>query len=390
MPKPYLNKEKIDEVVRKASRMVPLPHNAYFGFSMPRGLLYIDHILNTYNMSEKNRERLALMNNRYFHGLKDAYTNKSEENRMFLHSIPHWTQGPYQDVQKARRRRFQTNNNVPNNNARNVNYALAKYFRETDVRVPYKPDRFKNVRYLYRKVDSKHIKGWNAMLSSGIFRDKGIMSFSRDKDFVENWIPENLPGNVWNPVIFRLDVKDIPRGVPWLWFSANYNTNSNYTRNNSNSNNNFRINHATLPSRGLYVSLINNQYYSQSEVVLPPGYLILKNKKPNVVNGRTQVYDVTYMPDITAKSVWMGAPMHMNFTFQHLVPEHNRITKLYTSSVPPSSGNTSSSSKGSISTSSKRSRSTNSRRSRSSKRSRSVYLRNDTQNTAISKRTTYR
>lgn len=334
MPKPYLNTTKVDDVIRKAKRMVPLPRDAYVGNVTPQGKMYIDHVLKTYNMSGTNRMRLEAMNHEYFHGITHAYNNKIRENQKMLELITKWTHSAHNDIQHSRRK----NNRNVKNKSRHVNYAISKYFRETNIRAPYKNTRFKKVKYLYRAVDLQDIPRSNRMLSSGIFRDKGMMAFSRNFSFVQQW------GSGWDdPVIFRLNLQDVPKGVPWLWFSNDIIQNV-FPKLNTTS-------QTSLKSKGIqptmgfapyippYMPLLtnansNNKYTnSQSEVLLPPGYLVLKHteaKKLHRTSNNITMYDVSYIPDLTAKSLLKNTPMHSDVTFNKNVRNaHNRIARQF-------------------------------------------------------------
>jgi len=340
MAKKYLNTKDVDSIVRKARRMVPLPEQAYMHGAHPAGYAYISHVLNTHNMGNKNRERLEKLNRDYFKRLTNVHSSKNNENRAFLEKIPNWTFGPYQNIQRARRGYTSSNsrnNNVfkANGDSKNVDYALTKYFRETDVRAPHRPNRFRKVDYLYRAVDLSKVPRGREMLVHGIFRDKGFMSFSRNIHFAESWIPEPICHNNYgcrgktgklHMILFRLAVKDIPNGVPWLWFTQGVNN-----ERNSDSNNDNRV---PIPQRGLYVTRVesNGEYDDQSETVLPPGYLVLKKKPSDVGKKKTekgevpppQIYDVKYVPDLDAKSLLRDVPMHINFHVKHLRQKHNK------------------------------------------------------------------
>lgn len=327
MPKPYLNKEKVDEIIRQTKKMIPLPRNAYLKTQTPMGKVYIDYILRSHNMSNVNRNRLAALSDVYFHSLSLAYNSKKKENNMFLRSIPNWTLGPYGTIQHNRRnqnnsmkRRSYRNmmkyrHNIGKSKANHLNYALTKYFRETNIRVPNRPTVFKNIKYLYRTIDEDNIPGDMIRFDKGtkIIRDKGYMSFSRDFEFAQTW------GEIFSstPVIFRLHVNDIPKGVPWLWFSSTYNSDKKTK--------------ITNHQKGVYQSLINNdnKNYNQYEVVLPPGYIILNHNQPQNINGQN-LFDVRYVPDIHTENMMWKAPMHSKFTFNdNTISDHNRISRIF-------------------------------------------------------------
>lgn len=337
MPKPYLNTTKVDDVIRNVKRMVPLPRDAYVGDVTSKGKMYIEHVLDTYNMSEVNRLRLQTMNHDYFHRLAFVYNNKRMENKKMLELIPLWTHSAHNKIQYSRRK----NNTNAKGNTRNVNYAISKYFRETNIRAPHKHNRFKNVNYLYRSVDLQDIPKSNIMLYHGIFRDKGMMAFTRNFEFAQQW---GSGGS--NPIIFRLNLKDVSKGVPWLWFSDDIIENE-FSKLNT-------VTQSTLKSKGIrptmgfapyiptYMPLIprgNTKKYtnSQSEVLLPPGYLVLKHKEPKKLSGmfdKITMYDVSYIPDITSKSLLKNTSMHVGVTFDKNVRNaHDRIAQRFAASM---------------------------------------------------------
>ena len=342
MKKPYLNKAGVDEVLNEASKMVPLPESAYVGPDIPRGLLLVNHILNTHDMSKNNKERLQTLNEEYFRKLRNSSRKFHNKERVHYAGISEWTHGPYQQIQRARRGGYAPKRVV--DNALTTNYVLAKYFRETDVRSPYKPVGFENTRFLYRKVILSDIPGVGKMLKTGVFHDKGFMAFTRNLKFAKRWFAENSEkstnynsnnsrnttvsagtgnkrkrnannsnnnynGPRYGEVIFRLRIiDDIPPGVPWLWFSKN---GDNFS--------------------GIYRSLVNdfingntNKEDIPCETVLPPGYLILKNNIP-VKNGFDTIFDVSYMPDIHAKSILHNAPIHSKSLFAHIRHAHDNV-----------------------------------------------------------------
>lgn len=148
MPKPYLNTTKVDDVIHLVKKMVPLPRDAYVGNATPQGRMYLEHVLKTYNMSETNRARLQTMNRDYFYGISHAYNNKNRENQKMLEVVPLWTHSAHNSIQSSRRK----NNTNAKQSTLDVDYAISKYFRETNIRAPYRNNRFKNVKYLYRYI----------------------------------------------------------------------------------------------------------------------------------------------------------------------------------------------------------------------------------------------
>ena len=153
--------------------------------------------------------------------------------------------------------------------ARRINRAISQYMRNSGLRTPITPEGF-HPTYLFRGIHSEPAA---RLLETGKLNDPGFIAFSRSQYQAEGFINSKKGG-----VVVRIDVRALPRGIPWVWFS-NFNENSDDMDLNSRR----RIPRSSAPH--------------EQEVLLPPGKLVLGN----ILYKKT--YEAVYVPNTKAKSV---------------------------------------------------------------------------------------
>lgn len=179
--------------------------------------------------------------------------------------IMQWTSAGYHAVQAVRRRNSAIRDHQDPETfkeARRINRAISQYMRNSELRTPTTPEGL-NPLYLFRGI---HSEPATRLLETGKLNDPGFMAFSRNPYQAQRFINSRKGG-----VVVRIDVKALPRGIPWVWFSGNY-----------------------LKSRR---RMPRSGAPHEQEVLLPPGKLVLGKKI------REKLYRATYVPNILAKSV---------------------------------------------------------------------------------------
>ena len=158
--------------------------------------------------------------------------------------------------------------------ARRINRAISQYMRNSGLRTPITPEGL-NPTYLFRGIHSEPAA---RLLKTGKLNDPGFMAFSRSKYQAGlNRVDSNKGGGV----IVRIDVRALPRGIPWVWFS-NFNENSV----------------ERLESRR---GIPRSSAPHEQEVLFPPGKLVLGNILYNGSFPKT--YEAVYVPNTKAKSL---------------------------------------------------------------------------------------
>lgn len=189
--------------------------------------------------------------------------------------ITKWTTGVYKNVQDARRKHIAPT--TPE--TERINRYIAQRFRDTTIRTPVIPREFSNTRYLYRSL---HGPLEESLRRTSHLRDDGYMAFSRNLGISTHF----------GSLVLRLDIRAVPIGVPWIWFS-------------------------TTAERRRQSSV--RSHIEEEEVLLPPGTIKVIGKgsafaKIQGTNGefrptRVVVHDITYEPTLDATSL-SGHPIH--------------------------------------------------------------------------------
>jgi surface protein len=195
--------------------------------------------------------------------------------------ITQWTtlQG-FQAVQAVRRRNSTMRDHQDPETyreARRINRAISQYMRNSGLRTPITPEGL-HPTYLFRAIHSEPAA---RLLKTGKLNDPGFMAFSRSKYQAGlNRVDSNKGG-----LIVRIDVRALPRGIPWVWFSS-YNSTSD----------------ESLKSRwGTLYPIPRSSAPHEQEVLLPPGKLVLGNILYNGSFPKT--YEAVYVPNTKAKSL---------------------------------------------------------------------------------------
>ena len=231
--------------------------------------------------------------------LFSKYPTKSEIRQI----VQHWTGGDHNlDIARARRTGVKLDKA-----GLQVDWALVTYMRNFSLRAPFMPIGAKDPldsrvapKYLYRGV--KWSAGWYA--GQGLRRwtwstplgkiDKSYSSWSTNPEAAAIFgssLSDALPPR-WkreSTRVYRLDISNIARGTPWIWFARKG---------------------ASLRN-GWNISLLGD---SEGEVLLPPGtltYLSMSNRAARgrriaaaLGSSRVTVIDVRFDPDIDATALW--------------------------------------------------------------------------------------
>jgi hypothetical protein len=207
--------------------------------------------------------RLMIENARH---LANLQSTKTMRKRSMLKQLPNWTTDMYRTVQNIKRE-SPLNNVHPLGllESKKLSSVLEKYFAQYALRAPQMPPgQFVNGRqkYLYRGMHASSYFDLNRALRDGQVVERGFIAVTRDKKIAEDFAKKGERG-----IMVRIDpFQDVPRGTPWLWFSAR-------TRNS------YVI--STLPE--------------EAEVLLPPGRLVFRGS-PQTING-VMVVQARFVPD---------------------------------------------------------------------------------------------
>ena len=123
--------------------------------------------------------------------------------------------------------------------ASNLAKAMREYMAKHALRAPGKPAHSRDVTTLYRGVRGASLRA--TLQNTGRLADAGFMAFSRKLEKAE----------AFGETIFALDISDIPRGTPYVWFTDN-------TRN-------------AKAGRA-----VKTEHEGEHEVLLSPGVLVTK------------------------------------------------------------------------------------------------------------------
>jgi len=182
--------------------------------------------------------------------------------------IKQWTSSKgYHAVQAVRRRNSTMRDHQDpetHREARRINRAISQYMRNSGLKTPMTPEGLTPM-YLFRGI---HSEPGGRLLETGKLNDPGFMAFSRSRYQAERFVNSKKGG-----VVVRIDVKALPRGIPWIWFST-YDMGLKSRR---------RVPRSDAPH--------------EQEVLLPPGKLVLGKKISE------KLYGAVYVPNTKAKSV---------------------------------------------------------------------------------------
>jgi hypothetical protein len=198
-----------------------------------------------------------------------------------------WTSNSYQRIQNARRNLSAS----PNIGNILINQGITTVMTKMAYKAPYMPRGIgKKPKYLYRGVHGSFVL---QLLLSGVFEEKGYIPFTRNPYIAEHFATSQI-SPLWNPIpyaILKLNVKNISRNTPWIWFDS------------------------CLRSGNQVPSLCS----SEQEVLLPPGTMRIKNFKRGLETG---VWEIDFKPDRKATNLRKKIQI-----FGHMKPHHPMITR---------------------------------------------------------------
>jgi len=137
--------------------------------------------------------------------------------------------------------------------AREVEYALRRYMELFAPRAPMQPPiHAKPITHLFRGVCMDNI---DTMILDSKIVSRKYLAFTSNRNVSGNFFcgKQNNSDDNGDSVVIRLNVKDIPRWTPWVWFNSSDN-----------------------PPRATRRSSVSSTY-DEGEVLLPPGTLTLSN-----------------------------------------------------------------------------------------------------------------
>lgn len=191
-----------------------------------------------------------------------------------------WTGGNYQKIQNARR-----NASTLNNRSILINHSIASVMTKMAYKVPYVPRGITKPKHIYRGVHGNFVL---ELLLSGEFQEKGYIPFTRNPYVAESFASSSGTGP---RAVLRLNVRDIPRLTPWVWFDSCVKTGNR----------------------------VSSLCPSEQEILLPPGVMWLKNFNKGLHTG---VWDINFRPDTSATNLSKQIQI-----FEHMKPHHPMMTR---------------------------------------------------------------
>jgi hypothetical protein len=221
--------------------------------------------------------------------------------------VARWAGGDYVEVQALRRRGEDLKNNPAYKHAVQVDWAIEQYMRKFALRSPAMPPKIRNIETgsefptLYRAVAFTNTT-YDDMIQKSKLEDKGYLAFSRNKNAALQVARKTGRGGL-KTVVFRLNVRGVPRGVPWIWFAGTPELmkieNSKYI--------NASRPYAEASLQGFaaeqkkyhktFLMAHETDKLMETEVLLPPG--TLKFIGEPTVERRTIMIDVVYVPGVS-------------------------------------------------------------------------------------------
>lgn len=161
-----------------------------------------------------------------------------------------WTGAHYDNIQRLRR-----TGRASDPYTNRLNYTLRTYMKKFSLRAPAMPPKIRNpaggeLQWLYRGITMSRSQ-FEDVKRAGRLVDRGYMAFSRYRDVAEGFA-DSYENDSRVGILFRLNVRDVPRGTPWIWYTDPK---------------------AAAGRRSAYVA---SAVPEEEEVVLPPGALVFK------------------------------------------------------------------------------------------------------------------
>lgn len=228
--------------------------------------------------TNKNAQQTEEMLRQRFLAERDKFFNKTPKKRDLLKHAMRWgSTSNYTMLQNKKRAGMNIKDPYgywkDHANMRKFNAGLRMYLNKVALRAPAMPKGVRNFETgsrfpnLYRGVavpDPRQIVGAKE------WRDLGFMAFSRNQGTSMLYAIYNAaqdPNSVI--VLFRMNVRDVPPGTPWIWFKGQPET-----------------------QRWRTASFVHTDKTGNNEVMLPPGVLRIKKLEDT---GRTWIH--TRQPD---------------------------------------------------------------------------------------------
>lgn len=131
--------------------------------------------------------------------------------------------------------------------------------------------------------------GLQRMFDNGFWADKGYMAFSRSKPYALDWAL-GAAAYMGVPVLFQINVRDVQRGTPWIWFRGTAEA--------------YYQQQGGLKKKINFIPLGFNKGSApeENEVLLPPGAILLKsattitppNREPYILVKGSYTFDPLY------------------------------------------------------------------------------------------------
>ena len=213
--------------------------------------------------------------------------------------VSEWTNPNYKLVQQARR------NGVPMTvKGRRIDYAMARHMQFTALRSPEMPPKMRNIATgsempnLYRGF-SVSKREFASMISRQSISDKGFMAFTRQHRYALSFGARDSASKM--VVVVRLNVRDVPRGTPWVWFAGVPETHTVKNGDLRRASHPFNVkgNDDRLENRSN--ELARNKRFDkgqtwENEVLLPPGTLHFTNAELVNLDPPVQAWGVEAIP----------------------------------------------------------------------------------------------
>lgn len=276
------------------------------------------HVPGPKNKTEKFRARKSYTKIR---GTNTPFYKEPSKKTLTGHASD-WASGMYERLQTFMR----TNKNAYRTNHWVVQTArgLELFMQRFALRAPHMPPKVRNMQTgssvlnLYRGVRLTN-EDVNSLLQKGEIRDKGFVAFSRNKQVAMAFADEARCCG--NKIVFKLNVQDVPRGTPWIWYAGPAET-YRPSRRVVDKNNFTGI-------KEYFGAYKTKKYHTNwvrgiplnSEVLLPPGTLRLL-KAPNLAKNNEVL--VSYHPSHSCDA-GAGPCIHKGVQAERNLQRHNSL-----------------------------------------------------------------
>lgn len=205
---------------------------------------------------------------------RNTYFDKPPKRRDLIEYAHRWgATGEFTQLQNKKRRGINIKDPYTywkdHANMRELNAGLRMYLDKVALRAPAMPPKVKNFETgskfptLYRGIA---LSNPNLIVGKKEWRDAGYLAFSRDKATALDYALYNAANDPKSVlVLFRMNVRDVPPGTPWIWFRGVAESQSTLRK-----------------------EFVNTHLISNNEVLLPPGVLRIK-QAPQVTQLHAEV-----------------------------------------------------------------------------------------------------